>query len=127
MLGTMVVQQALGAGGAQLFGVFVYLPVLMALVQLAASLRKWACELEGMHTIAQGFDMRNAACFDESDRVFVQTNVLKVMFRSGFVSVSASDEDALDTFNLTVREKLPVVLNKALGSSLLRYRYAVLL
>mmetsp|Transcript_132261 Transcript_132261/g.423139 ORF Transcript_132261/g.423139 Transcript_132261/m.423139 type:complete len:535 (+) Transcript_132261:103-1707(+) len=77
--------------------------------------RRWHREREAIGVRLSSFRAQDCACFCESDRQVVYSNVAKLMRSCGAVSSSADQEQALDAFNDLACTTLPHAFRDTLG------------
>eukprot|EP00929_Paragymnodinium_shiwhaense_P011698 TRINITY_DN11781_c0_g1_i2.p1 TRINITY_DN11781_c0_g1~~TRINITY_DN11781_c0_g1_i2.p1 ORF type:complete len:757 (-),score=140.16 TRINITY_DN11781_c0_g1_i2:446-2716(-) len=87
--------------------------------------RWWARGLDRIHAKVARFSIRDALCYDESDRAIVQGNVASFMKDVGFVLPTATEEDALQGFDALVHEDVPDALAASLGVVGVNYSHVV--
>jgi len=71
------------------------------------------------------FRVQNCICTSEEDRPLLYGNIVLLMRATDRVSHSATDEEALDAFNVLVRDFLPGVFINSIGPLGMRYKHVV--
>lgn len=87
------------------------------------TVRVWESEAQCAQPIINDFSVQTAKCFVEDDRALVQANICFFMRSLNKVPHTASDDTALDAFDMLVKRELPSALRTSLRQSLMHYGY----
>lgn len=90
-------------------------------------IRRHCREIAAMHARVQTFQVRDCVCACEEDRPVVYQNIAVLMRACAAVSSDATDDEALDAFNLLARNVLPCALKASIGSFGARYKHILLI
>lgn len=96
---------------------FGYGALAVVMLPLVGRLRRWAQKKSVVASMARDFCIRSARCAVEADRKTVFRNVTALMRGTGFVGVNASQDLALDSFEMMARELVPTYLKATWGHS----------
>lgn len=103
--------------------------IMAPLILLAefALLRHWFGTQRAMRRDLEGFDIRSASCYDETDRSYVENNVVGFMHAMSIVEASASREEVLGKFNELVRSEVAEAVASSFGRAGIPYSYMVVI
>eukprot|EP00928_Gymnodinium_smaydae_P053971 TRINITY_DN37828_c0_g1_i1.p1 TRINITY_DN37828_c0_g1~~TRINITY_DN37828_c0_g1_i1.p1 ORF type:complete len:614 (-),score=119.80 TRINITY_DN37828_c0_g1_i1:38-1879(-) len=102
----------------------IFLPFLLLMVVV---LRRWAAQRLKIYTQLRSFNIYQASCLNEQDRVVVERNVAVFATHLGFAEPGSREDEVLAAFNCLVRQKVPGVLTTTLGRNGVPYRCSVLM
>eukprot|EP00928_Gymnodinium_smaydae_P024245 TRINITY_DN19678_c0_g4_i1.p1 TRINITY_DN19678_c0_g4~~TRINITY_DN19678_c0_g4_i1.p1 ORF type:complete len:611 (-),score=84.33 TRINITY_DN19678_c0_g4_i1:193-2025(-) len=103
------------------FGCLADLPLVISMTFI---LHWWARQQEQMQAGLREFDIHNAVCAREEDRVIVENNVIVFSKHFGLVEPFDRREDVLAAFNALVLENVPRALEVSLGRAGVQYKDA---
>lgn len=91
-------------------------------VSFMVVMRMWIMEQKQVLDHVAHFHIKDAACFDERDRIVVQRNIGVFMKHFGYVRESATEEETHAAFEDLVRAELPSAFRASLGTVGIPYK-----
>jgi len=87
--------------------------------------RIWSRECVKMHDAVKSSRVKDAKCFVEADRAFVNNNIALFMKAMYHVSRDASEDEALEAFDSLMHDKGPQMILDSFGRNHLRYWWTI--
>mmetsp|Transcript_135135 Transcript_135135/g.431413 ORF Transcript_135135/g.431413 Transcript_135135/m.431413 type:complete len:553 (+) Transcript_135135:32-1690(+) len=109
------------------FSYTVFLTASIAGVFHSVGLRQWSRDRAAIQLRLGNFSVRNCVCFIESDRALVCRNIAALMKARRVVHMDATQDEALDAFEVLVRTDLPSAFVSALGRRSFKYKQYLML
>jgi len=109
----------------QIYVSYSYIAFLTAFIAggfYSVGVRQWSRDRAAIQSRLGNFSVRNCVCFVEADRALVCRNIAALMKARRVVHMDATQDEALDAFEVLVRTDLPSAFVSALGTRSFKYK-----